>query len=552
MFEKKLAQLLFNNVTKDINYYKNKYPKRTLREGAEVTRFAPSPTGYLHIGNFLSAFIDFEIARTTNGVLMFRLEDTDDKREIAGAGLVAINLLREYGIVFDEGVNEKGEQYGAYGPYIQSERKEIYQTFAKHLVEQGKAFPCFCDKAEDIEDVLDRREQQLKETSTLLDHDVCRNLTLEEIEKNLANNKPFAIRLKSTGELKKRLKVYDQIKGERELFENTRDAVLLKSNGIPPYAFAHAVDDFLMGTTLVVRGEEWFPSLPLHIEIFQALSFPLVKYAHTAVICKIGENGNRRKISKRLDAEADMRFFEQMGYPKQAVLEYLLTLANSNFEEWRAKNLNKNIADFPFSIAKMNNSNPIFDIVKLKDISKNVISRMKAEDVYKHVLTWAKSHDKDFYQILKTQKDTAVQLFAVDRYKNNPRKDIAMWSEVQDIFTYIFRPYDDLTIDNSYLEKFDKEIVNQVIKIYAEKFDENQEKNEWFDNVKNLAGQLNFCVDNKKFKESPQLYNGNVADFCGIVRVILTGQNNSPDLYSICIILGKKELLARAEYFVNK
>ncbi len=546
---KKLADMLFPNIKKSVDDYEKIYPKRKLSAGAEVTRFAPSPTGYLHIGHFLGALIDYEIARVSGGVFIYRLEDTDGKREVEGAGLVAVSVLNSYGITFNEGLSAKGKQFGDYGPYIQSERKEIYQTYAKHLVAEGKAFPCFCEKAENKEDVLDRREQQLQESSTLINHDICRNLDIREIEEHLKNKKQFAIRLKSNGNVENKIKIYDEIKGEREFSENSKDAVLLKSNGIPPYAFAHAVDDHLMRTTLVIRGEEWFPSLPLHLEIFDALNHPRVRYAHTPLICKIAENGNKRKLSKRFDAEADMRYFEKEGYPKQAVLEYLLTLANTNFEEWRKENENEDVKAFIFSVAKINNSNPMFDMAKLNDISKNIIAKLEAEVVYDEVLNWAKENNNELFLILKNNKQKAIETFSIDRYINNPRKDISKWHDIESLFNYIFMPYEKVSIDKDEIERFDTNLIKAVMLDYASAFDEKWEKPQWFDMGKKLAEKHNFCLDNKIYKATPHLFNGKLADFFAIVRVVLTGRNNSPDLYSICKILGKAEIINRANNF---
>lgn len=549
---KKLADMLFPHIKKSVEDFEKMYPKRKLAAGAEVTRFAPSPTGYLHIGHFLGALIDYEIARVSDGVFIFRSEDTDDKREVEGAGLVAVSVLNSYGITFDEGLTEKGKQFGNYGPYVQSQRKEIYQTYAKHLVAQGKAFPCFCEKAENKEGVLDRREQQLQESSTLMDHDVCRHLTMQEIEEHLNNNKQFAIRLKSDGNVENKIKIYDEIKGEREFSENCKDAVLLKSNGIPPYAFAHAVDDHLMRTTLVVRGEEWFPSLPLHLEIFDALNHPRVRYAHTPLICKLGENGNKRKLSKRFDPEADMRYFEKEGYPKQAVLEYLLTLANTNFEEWRNENETEDLNKFIFSVAKINNSNPMFDMAKLKDISKNIIAKLEAEEVYNEVLSWAEEYNSELYQVLKNNKKKAIETLSVDRYIKNPRKDITKWEDVESLFDYIFLPYEKVNLDIEQLARFDEKLIKAIMQDYASTFDESWEKPQWFDAGKKLAEKHNFCLDNKIYLATPHLFNGKLADFFAIVRVVLTGRNNSPDLYSICKVLGKEEITHRANSFENK
>lgn len=548
MNTEKLAEILYPHITKTVQDYENIYPKRNLDKKQEVTRFAPSPTGYMHFGNFFSAFLDWQIARSTNGVFYFRLEDTDKKREIEGSGLVVIKTLHEYGIIPQEGLNMAGEQVGDYGPYIQSQRAEIYQTFAKHLVKKGKAFPCFCEKTESIEEIKAQREETLKEQNQIEGKDVCRNLTLEEISDNLKAGKQFALRLRSNGTKGEKIQAHDVVRGTRRLEKNSKDVILVKSNGVPPYAFAHAVDDYLMQTTTVVRGEEWYVSYPSHIEIFEALGFESPKYLHTPVILKIDEEtGNRRKMSKRKDREADMRYFAKTGYPKVAVMEYLLTLANSNFEIWKLQNPEKSFLEFEFSVDKIGSSNPLFDIMKLNDISKNYISTLTANQVYENLLEYTKTYDKEFFSVLSNNKDYAVSVFAIDRGGRKPRKDFANWQDFRHFFSYMFN-LEQLDEKSSFeLEGVDEEKVAKVLKSYKTIYNASHDKQEWFDKIKQMSQQLGYATDNKDYKLNPQNYNGNVADVCNFIRIAVTGRQNAPDLHTLCQILGEETVKQRLE-----
>jgi len=436
---KLIAELLFPNINKTPDYYENFYKQRNLPEGAEVTRFAPSPTGYLHIGSFFTSMIGRRTASNSNGVFFLRIEDTDQKREIKGATSVVIEMLNTFGVNPDEGplgINQL--DVGAYGPYIQSKRKEIYQTYAKWLVAEGKAYPCFCT-AEQLEQTREKQRMYKKPTGYYGEHAVCRNLGYKDIKEKIDAGIPFVVRLKSNGcfENLKKITVIDEVRGERTFPENFIDAVILKSNGLPPYNLAHAVDDHLMRTTLVIRGEEWIASLAEHLEIFSALGFTAPRYAHLPVIQKI-EDGKKRKISKRKDPEADMRYYLAQGFPTAAIAEYILTLANSNYELWREKNPTLSYNEFPFSIKKVTSSSPLFDFAKLNDISKNVISRMTTEEIYAAVLTWAKTNDETFYKLLTRKKQFALGVFNMERNVANPRKDIIRWGMVKDFYSYKF------------------------------------------------------------------------------------------------------------------
>lgn len=573
---KKIADLLYPNITKTADFWEEVYPPRNIENNVEVTRFAPSPTGFMHIGHFFGANLDYFIAKSTpNGIFMFRLEDTDKKREVKGSDIVALKTLAHYGIVPDEGFTIDRTNNGNYGPYRQSDRMEIYQTYAKKLVAEGKAFPCFCSKPEGKQEVLEKREQQLCNDIQLEEKDPCRDLTFKEVEDNLKAGKKFCIRLKSNGKAGEKVKVNDLVRGEREVGANCKDVVLVKDNGIPPYAFAHAVDDHLMRTTTVVRGEEWISTWPQHVEIFNALGFKPLKYIHTPVLCKIGENGNKRKISKSKDPEADMRFYIQAGLPKQAVTEYLLNIMNSNFEDWRNQNPTNPVEEFPFNPKKIGTSSPFFDIVKLEDVSKNIISKMTAEEVYENTLNWAKNFDVKFEEetklklgenytgisvdtqqfalYLENNKDFAIKTFNVDRGGSKPRKDIAKWSEVPTYFNYMFDLYNpkDLSDYEYNYEKISKQVAVKFLTDYSKVYSSTDEKDVWFTKIKEVASANGFAIDNKAYKANPENFVGNTADACGIIRLAITGKQNSPDLYSLCAILGDEKTKQKIEKFIQ-
>lgn len=545
----KLANLLYPNTQTSPEELEQKYKKRDLPENAYVTRFAPSPTGYMHIGNFFSAFLDSNIAKMSGGKFFFRLEDTDKKREVEGSGSVAINVLHSFGVSPDEGLQPDMSQKGKYGPYVQSQRLDIYNVYAKKLVSEGKAFPCFCEKTTGIEEIKERREKQYKASNeTLEEKDVCRNLSFEEIQTKISAGKKFALRLKSEGTSEDKILAFDLIRGKRELPANTKDVILMKNNGIPPYAFAHAVDDHLMRTSVVVRGEEWFPSLPAHLEIFDSLGFDRVKYIHTASISKIDEKtGTKRKLSKRKDPEADMRYFSKEGYPKQALLEYLMTLANSNFEIWRIKNPNAPLEDFEFKIKKINTSNAMFDLVKLNDISKNIISKMTAEEVLENLLTYTKEYDEEFHEKLTSNKQYALKVLAIDRGGKKPRKDFAKYNDFKNFFDYMFGFKNLSQKENFELENLNLSDVKNVLSNYSNIYSAQDEKSDWFNKVKELGGELGFATNNKEYKENPEAFKGNIADVCNFIRVAITGKQNSPDIHTIGQILGQDEVIKRLE-----
>jgi len=543
MNNKKLADLLFPNNKLTVDEIQKKYPQRNLPKQAYVTRFAPSPTGYMHLGGFFQTLIDFNIAKRSGGVFYLRIEDTDQKREIAGASAVVLDILTKYGIVPDEYQLKGGVTVGEYGPYYQSERVEIYKAYAKKLVAEGKAFPCFCRKTEGLLDVQEKREKKFA-VGINEDKDPCRNLTMEQIEDNLKAGKKFAIRLKSIGDGTKKIKFCDGAKGEVEIIENCMDAILLKNDFVPTYHFAHAIDDTLMGTTVVVRGEEWLPSAPLHVEIFNALGFNLPKYIHTPLIYKFNEEGNKIKISKRKHPEADMRFFDKEGYVKESVVEYLFNLINSNFEIWRKNNPNASLEEFPFDGFKITANTPIFDFAKLNDISKEIISHYSAEKCYENLLLWAKEFSTDNVDYLIKDKEYVVKVLNIDREKAKPRKDLYKWSMFFDLFDFMFSVPTRFEIEDENKKDFE-----EVIKNYSNYLDLTS-KDIWFENIKKMANEMGYAIDNSDFKKNPEKYKGNVAKVCEYIRVAITGRKNSPDLYEIMCLLGEKQVLARMSKFV--
>ncbi len=549
---KKLANLLYKDVTLTPEYYFEKYPERKLAPGAQVTRTAPSPTGFFHTGSLFGAMIDKLEADRTNGVFYLRIEDTDQKRKIEKAAAVAYNMLCAFNTKPDEGFAGEGKpQVGEYGSYVQTERLEIYKAFAKRIVELGRAFPCFCKQSENKEEIKERREKQLEETGEIIEHDPCRELELANIELNIKMGKPWALRLLSTGDPNKTFKFTDLIRGERELHENCKDIVLMKSNGIPPYSLAHVVDDTLMHTTIVVRGEEWWASLNSHLEIFRALGIKPPKYAHTPVVCKLDEKtGNKRKLSKRYDPESDTRYFVEQGYPTVALNEYLLNLLNSDFENWRRANPNLPYTDFPFSIKKISSNSPMFDLVKINDISKNIISKISAKQLTRNIIDWANEYDEEFAKVLLLHQNFVEKLLTIDRENDRPRKDIAHYSEIKNIFSYMFNEYFDQKTTLDFDDKVSKENIKKFLTEYQMAYSPEDNKQEWFDRLKAIAETCGFA-NMKDYKANPEKFVGSVADASNIVRIALTGRTATPDLFEIMSLLGVYEVKQRIEYVLK-
>lgn len=542
-----LADLLYPNC-KPVEYYFNKYKPRNI--SGEVTRVAPSPTGYLHIGTIYQALCDSFIAKNSGGVFYLRSEDTDGKREVEGAGDIAYNSLVSFGLTPNEGYRgDSLPEIGDYGPYVQSERTQIYHSFAHELVKRGGAFPCFCAATNGKEEILKRREEELEENNDLQVKDPCRNLTLDEIKQKIKEGKTFALRLKSNGDGEQTVEFTDEIMGKKQLRVNAKDDVLIKSNGIPVYSFAHIVDDTLMGTTLNVRGQDWYQSLPVHIELAKAFGFKPFRYAHTPNICVLNEHGNKRKISKRKDTFADARFFLKQGYPVTAVIEYLLNLLNSDFEIWRKNNPTLSYTEFPFEINKIGVTNPMFDFVKLNDVSKEVISRMTAEEVYNNALAWAKEWNEADKQTLEANKQTLIKMLSIDRGGDRPRKDITLYSEIVTLFNYILPNFNpDYQLD---IGLTNKQALISFLTEYSNNYTTALDNSMWFGNLKQMASKFNF-VDNKTYKQNPSAYAGNIADASKFVRLAITGKTNSPELYSIMKILGETECKTRLNNLIKQ
>ena len=540
----KLAELLFPNIDKTPDYYENLYPARSLPEGARVTRFAPSPTGYLHIGGLFQALVDKMTAAATGGVAYLRVEDTDKKREIEDGVSAITNGLNSFGVHFDEGVTGLNTETGDYGPYTQSKRVEIYQTVAKSLVKQGLAYPCFCTS----EELTALREKQESEGALIRGYfgkyAKCRNLTLEEIESKLNAGESWVLRFRSDGSEDKRIFFDDVIRGKIEMPENIIDEVLLKSDGVPTYHFAHACDDHFMHTTHVIRGEEWISSVPKHIALFRACGFKVPKYAHTPQVMKIDEEtGDKRKLSKRKDPEAAVSYFVEEGFPKESLIEYLLTIISSGFEDWRRANPTVPAMDYPFNLKKMSSSGCLFDLVKLTDVSKNVISLMNADTVYERVSEWAKAYDEEFYKVLSADKQKSTAILNIDRENPKPRKDIAKWSEVKDYISYFFPQY--YKKDYTLPENIAKEDAAKIAEEYANIFSLADDKEMWFNRIKEMCAPLGFTPNVKEYKKNPDEFKDHVGDVSTVIRIALTSRKNTPDLYSIMSLLGEDEIKAR-------
>ncbi len=539
-----LAELLFGDIKTTVEDLEERFPPRNLKEGARVTRFAPSPTGYLHIGGLFGALVDVLTAKATGGVAFLRIEDTDKKREIEDGVSAIITGLSSFGVNFDEGVTGFGTESGDYGPYTQSQRVDIYKTVAKRLVEQGLAYPCFCT-AEELNETREKQEAQGEAIRGYFGKWAkCRSLSFEEQKKRIEAGMPYVLRFRSDGDINKRVFFDDVIRGKIEMPENTIDEVLLKSDGIPTYHFAHVCDDHFMRTTHVIRGEEWISSVPKHIALFKACGFRAPKFAHTPQVMKIDEeDGTKRKLSKRKDPEAAVSYFVEEGFPKESLLEYLLTLLNSNFEDWRRANPNADLFSFPFNLKKMSSSGCLFDLVKLTDVSKNVISHMNAQTVLERTLQWAESFDSELYQLLSRDKEYALGLFSIDRDTPKPRKDIAKWNEVKNYYSYFF---DELfENDFSLPENISSEDAVKIIDAYSAVYDENDDKDGWFAKIKDICEPLGFTPNVKEYKKNPELFKGHVGDVSTVIRIAVTGRRNTPDLCSIMKLLGQEKVLER-------
>lgn len=530
-----LAELLFPDVTETPAFYESLYPERSLPEGAKVTRFAPSPTGFVHFGGLYPVLVGERLAHQSGGVFYLRIEDTDSKREVEGAEYDLIKVFENFGIDFDESIVKDG----GYGPYRQSERREIYRTYAKELVKQGKAYPCFCTE-EDMR-LLREKQEAMKITPGYYGEYVkCRDLSFEEIKEKVGAGLPYVLRFRSNGKEDNKIKFTDLIKGTIEVTENHIDHVLLKSDGMPTYHLAHAVDDHLMRTTHVVRGEEWLSSLPYHIQLFSALGFKLPKYLHISQLMK-KEGDTKKKLSKR-DKGAGMSYYISEGYPAESVIEYLMTLLNSNFEDWRRANPTASINEFPFSIKKMSPSGSLFDLIKLGDVSKNVISRMTARQVYDRLTEWAENYDGELHAVLTRRPEYTKSILEIGRGTSKPRKDLETWKDAKGYMGFFFPEYFEYA---DRVEGFDKSDITAVLDDFAAGYDENDPQDVWFAKVKEIGEKHGFCPNIKEYKAAPEKWKGSVGDVSSFIRVAVTGKINSPDLCAVMKILGREESINR-------
>jgi len=541
-----LAQLLFPNVTETIDQVEARFPARTLPEGAIVSRMAPSPTGFVHLGNLVQGTISERMSHQSGGVLFLRVEDTDAKREVPGAVEVLIDTLKHYGILFDEGATHDGDS-GAYGPYRQRQRASIYHVYAKKLVSEGKAYPCFCSE-EELSAMREQQEAAKVNFGYYGTYAVWRDRSIEDIQSQLDAGNPWVLRFRSTGSIENQFKFDDVVKGKLTITENDIDHVLLKSDGIPTYHFAHAVDDHLMHTTHVVRGDEWMATLPFHIQLFQALGFKLPKYVHIGPLMKM-DGTSKRKLSKRKDPELALTFYKAEGFPIAAVREYIMTILNSNFEDWRRANPDADLDSFQFSPKKLNPAGSLFDYAKLVDVSKNVISRMDAETVYGLLLEWALEFDPVFGEKLAADKEFAVSILAIGRGGKKPRKDIATWKEAKPYMGFF---YDDYLEAPVFDDKFDRKVIKSVLEKFLAAFDPADDSGVWFEKVKAITEEIGFTTDMKAYKADPDAFPGTVADVSTFIRQAVTGKTNSPDLYTVMQILGEKRSRSRIETVMNK
>ncbi|MEG2310600.1 MAG: glutamate--tRNA ligase [Clostridia bacterium] len=546
-----LSDLIFPEVVNTVNDLEIKYPKRQLNDGACVTRFAPSPTGFLHTGALFTSLVNKKIAQQTNGIFYIRIEDTDRKREVDGSVKLSCEELKRFGLSPDEGVISDKEEIGNYGPYIQSKREEIYKICAKELIQKGLAYPCFCT-TEMLAATHEAQEKSKVIPGYYSVYAKCRNISIDESIKRVKDGEKYILRFRSNGSHMKKISFKDAIRGKIEIAQNDQDIVIIKADGLPTYHFAHVVDDHFMRTTHVIRGEEWIPSTPIHIQLFEAMNFDMPMYVHVPLIL-VKEGNSKRKLSKRKDKEAAVSYFLKAGYKIEAIMDYLLTLANSDFEMWRSKNKNVDSSEFIFRFNKMSSAGSLLDIQKLNDISKDILATLSGQEILDEVLTWSKKYNVDLYNLLNNDLKYALEIFSLER--NNVvkvRKDIIKYEDIISGFFYFF---DELFIkdilsngflfDGSFSKNIDKEIIKSALNLYINKYDETLDKDEWFKQIKEYATDLNFCVDTKVYKTNPDKYTGGISDFATIIRVALTNRVNTPDIYAIMKILGKDKVIDR-------
>ena len=540
----KLAELLFPNITKTPEDYEKEYPPRDLPEGAMVTRMAPSPTGFIHLGNLYGALADERLAHTTGGVCFLRIEDTDEKREVEGAVPVLLDTLSYFGISFDEGANKDGES-GAYGPYTQSKRAEIYQAMVKHLIRQGKAYPCFMTE-EELDEIREEQKAAKLDPGIYGSYARHRDLTYEEVEARIKAGEEFVIRFRSNGDASKYFKVSDAIRGTISMPENVQDVVILKKTGLPTYHFAHVVDDHLMRTTHVVRGEEWMASVPIHVQLFEAMGWPVPVFCHNTVLMKIDEEtGQKRKLSKRKDPELSLEYYKKQGYFPEAVREYLMTILNSDYEEWRIANPDADYRTFAFSPSKMSDSGTLFDLSKLNDVSKDVLARKSAEEIYDFMTGWAEEYHPDLYRLFTENKDMLLRVFDIDRGGEKPRKDLVYAEQIFEFIKYFFD--DHFVYESEWPAEVSAEDRREILRRYIEGYDPADDNQAWFEKIRGITADMGYAVKPKDFKKNPDMYKGHVGHVSGVIRIAVTGRASSPDLWTVQQIMGPDMVRSRIE-----
>ncbi|MGM9850163.1 MAG: glutamate--tRNA ligase [Bacilli bacterium] len=550
MTNKEFTEFLLPDVEHDWEYYENLYPERDLPEGAIVTRYAPSPTGLPHMGNLLSGFMAYCFAHQSNGVFYLRIEDTDTERTVENGTSKIIDIMKDFDITFDEGMINDNDETGIYGPYMQSRRKDIYQAYARKLIEEDKAYPSFASK-EELDEIREFQESTKQRLGYYGRYAKDRHMTKEEAIERINNGEKFVIRMKSPGDFNKSIIINDLIKGKIEMPENDIDEVIIKKDGLPTYHFAHAIDDHLMKTTHVIRGDEWVSSTAKHLQIFDVLGFKHVKYAHLAPLLK-NDEGTKRKLSKRKDPEAGLVYYIEQGIPVEAVKLYLATIINSNFEAWLDANPGASISDFKFDFKKVGSSGgAIYDMEKLTNISKNYLSRLKASDVYDRVLNWANSYDKDFYDLISKYKDYTISILNIEREQKKPRKDFAKYSDVSNSIWYMYDElFDNKELSYDFKNITDKNEIKNILNTYIDKYyDESDDKETWFNKIKSLCDELGYASDMKAYKENPDNFKGNVADVSTVIRVALTTSSMTPDLYELLRLIGKERIIKRFNRF---
>ena len=548
---KELAELIFPDIKETVEDLEKRFPARKLPEGAEVTRFAPSPTGFLHTGSLFTALICRKVATQSGGVFYVRLEDTDTKRGIEGSGEQLLKQLKIFDVYPDEGYKGDHED-GNYGPYVQSKRADIYKAVIKHLLEEGKAYPCFCSP-EDLEQIRAIQEKDKLNPGYYGEFARCRFLSNDQRAEKIKNGEPFVIRFKSEGNHLNKIVVNDLVRGTFEIAQNDQDIVIYKSDGLPTYHFAHACDDHFMHTTTVIRGEEWIPSLPIHVELFESLGWKAPKYAHLPVIMKLDENGHRRKLSKRLDSEAAVSYFIEDGYPTEALIMYLMTIANSNFEAWIFEQHFDHMEDFEFSFSKMSQDGALFDMGKLNFFAREILGKMTKEEISALAKEYASKYNPTLLDLINRDYDYFKSILNIEREKENPRKDYEKFANMPDIIGFFYKDRYEAILKQGleFNPKFTNEVIAETLLALKKDLALNQDEQSWFNNMKSIGESIGFTGDRKAYKANPEMFNGTIGDVAEILRITLTGRKNSPNLYYVMQILGKEECDRRIDLVVS-